>query len=78
MAKVIAVSKDTDGDILLYKLDDGRIVGFEECKELIHNGELPDLMCVLGRPASDGYQHEIIRSKPDGDVNNNLSNLPTF
>lgn len=73
MAKVVGVHKNGDGDLEQFKLDDGRILSFEECRAAIHAGELPDLICTNGK--SDSI---IIRSTPDGDESNNLSNLPTF
>lgn len=73
MAKVVAVSKDTDGTILLYKLDDGRVLNQLECAEAIHKGELPDLICTNTRSGSLS-----IRTYADGKQENNLSSLPLF
>lgn len=73
MSRVIGVHKNSSGDLEKFKLDDGRILTFEECREAIHQGELPDLICTKGKGDSI-----IIRSTPDGDVSNNLSNLPQF
>ncbi len=73
MAKVVGVHKNSEGNLEQFKLDDGRVLSFEECRAAIHNGELPDLICTEGK--SDRI---IIRSTPDGDPSNNLSNLPEF
>lgn len=73
MSKVVGVRKNSGGDLEAFKLDDGRILSFEECRDAIHHGELPDLICTKGK--SDSI---IIRSTPDGDPSNNLSNLPQF
>lgn len=73
MSKVIAVHKNYDGNLESFKLDDGRVLSFDECRVAINNGELPDLICTYGK--SDAI---IIRSQPDNDPSNNLSNLPEF
>lgn len=73
MSKVVAVHKNEEGNLEMFKLDDGRVLSFDECRQAINNGELPDLICTYGK--SDAI---IIRSQPDGDPSNNLSNLPTF
>lgn len=78
MAKVVAVRKDDRDRIIGFKLDDGRILDHDQCAEAIHNGELPDLVCTLGRPTNYGDQPQIIRSQADGDPTNNLSRLPEF
>lgn len=71
MAKVVAVARDDEGNLGAFQLDDGRVLGFEECRMAINAGELPDLICTEGRSGSI-----VIRSQPDGDPSNNLSNLP--
>ena len=73
MSKVVGVHKNSDGNLEQFKLDDGRVLSFEECRNAIHNGDLPDLICTEGKSGSI-----IIRSQPDGDESNNLSNLPQF
>ena len=78
MAKVVAVRKDEQDRIYAFKLDDGRELDYPSCMEAIHNGELPELVCTLGRPDNFGFQPTIIRSQADGDPTNNLSRLPEF
>lgn len=73
MSKVVAVHKNDDGNLEAFKLDDGRVLSFDECRDAIHNGELPDLICTYGRSGA-----VIIRSQADGKRENNLSNLPEF
>lgn len=68
--KVVAVQRDGDGNISNFKLNDERIISFNECRDLINSGKL-DLVCAKGRSGS-----LIIRSKPDSDQK--LSELPTF
>lgn len=70
--KVTAVRKDEEGNLSEFKLNDGRVVDFYGCKDLINEGKL-DLISTTGK---NGV--EIIRSKPDGDPSNNLSELPEF
>lgn len=78
-ARVVAVRKDKQGDIVRYKLNDGRVMDFDGMRQLIHNDEVENLMCVPGRPyEGSGDQPLVIRSFPDGDITNNLDNLPLF
>lgn len=70
--KVVAVRKDGDGDLCGFKMNDGSTYDFEGAKNLIHEGKL-DLICTTGNNGT-----EVIRSYPDGDESNNLSNLPEF
>ena len=70
--KVVAVRRDEDDNMAEFKLSDGRVVDFPGCQQLINEGKL-DLINAIGK---NGV--EIIRSKPDGDPNNNLRDLPSF
>ena len=73
MAKVVAVSKDETGRMEYFRLDDGRTVNLRECANLVLAGELPDL--VVGSTVDNLVT---VRSEPDHDLSNNLSNLPEF
>lgn len=70
--KVVAVKKNDGGNLSKFKLSDGRIVNFDECAAMCDCGEL-NLIHTTGK---DGAP--VIRSYPDGDDSNNLSNLPEF
>lgn len=76
--KVVAVHKNSQGDLEKFKLNDGTILEFGEMVDAIDRGEFPELMAVYGKPSDDGYQPLVIKSMPDGDPTNNLSNLPIF
>lgn len=78
MAKVVATRKGTGGDLIAFKLDDGRELNFGECVTAIHNKEIEGLMVVDGKTRNDGSIPLVIRSYGDGDPTNNLSNLPNF
>lgn len=73
LAKVIAVRKNSEGNITDFKLDNGEQLDYSQCQQAIHNGEVEDLICTNGKSGT-----MIIRSKPDDDKDNNLSNLPEF
>lgn len=69
---VTAVRKNQEGNIVLFKLDDGRILDYSGCADAIHRGEL-NLICTTGKSGALS-----IRSQADGDPTNNLDALPTF
>lgn len=69
---VVAVRKTGDGALCGFKMNTGMECDFNETKQLIHDGKL-DLICTMGKGGV-----EVIRSRPDGDDSNNLSNLPEF
>lgn len=73
MAKVVAVRKNADGNLTDFKLDNGKQLSFDQCRNAIHTGEVEGLICTEGKGDSI-----IIRSEPDGDKSNNLSNMPEF
>lgn len=70
--KVEATKKNEDGNLVEFKLTDGRVVNHKECAELIDKGEL-NLIHTVGKSGAD-----VIRSYPNGDESDNLSELPTF
>ena len=71
--RVNAVRKDDTGTITEYKLDNGKVIAHEDAVSMVKSGELQGYDVTV---AKDG--RESIRTKPDGDPSNNLSNLPTF
>ena len=56
----------------LFKLDNGQVVTDEEAYDLAKEGKLEGVV------ASTNKNNKYIRTIPDGDVSNNLDNLPTF
>lgn len=70
--KVVAVRRDADDNMAEFKLNNGTVVDLPGCQKLIAEGKL-DLISTTGKNGVD-----IVRSKPDGDPNNNLSSLPSF
>lgn len=70
--KVTAIRKDEEGNLAEFKLSDGNVVDFANCQKLINEGKL-DLISTVGK---NGV--EVIRSKPNGDPSDNLSQLPEF
>lgn len=73
MAHVVAVRKNSEGNITDFKLDNGKELNYEECRQAIHTGEVEDLICTTGKSGVIS-----IRSEPDDIKSNNLSNLPEF
>ncbi|MDQ0191409.1 DUF3892 domain-containing protein [Alicyclobacillus cycloheptanicus] len=71
--RVVAVRKNGDGDIVQFKLADGRVVDYPQAIEMAKNGQIEHANAFRGR---DGDFH--IRSDADGDPSNNFDNLPQF
>ncbi|WP_106768230.1 DUF3892 domain-containing protein [Paenibacillus faecalis] len=72
-AEVIAVRKNSDGDIVELKLSTGSVVDYKTAQQMVQNKEIKNLNVFRGR---DDELH--LRSNADGDPSNNLDNLPTF
>ena len=74
MAKIVKVRKDSNtGELVAFKLDNGKELKFFDCYSAIERGEIEGVMATVGHSGAP-----IIRSLPDGNPSNNLSNLPTF
>ena len=71
--EVVAVRKNSDGDIVDLKLSSGRVVDYRTAQTMVKNNEIQNLNVFRGR---DNEEH--LRSNPDGREDNNLDNLPTF
>ncbi|MGM8214585.1 DUF3892 domain-containing protein [Bacillaceae bacterium W0354] len=71
--QVVAVRKNTDGDIVELKLSNGQVVDYKEAQRMAVAGEIEHVNTFTGK---DGDKH--LRSDADGDESNNLSNLPEF
>lgn len=72
-AEVVAVRKNSDGDIVELKLSTGSVVDYKTAQQMVQNKEIKNLNVFRGR---DDELH--LRSNADGDPSNNLDNLPTF
>jgi hypothetical protein len=70
---VTAVRKNGDGDIVELQLSSGQVVGYEEAQRMVKSNRISGLNVFKGR---DGDEH--LRSDPDGRIDNNLDQLPTF
>ncbi|GGG09585.1 DUF3892 domain-containing protein [Paenibacillus abyssi] len=71
--QVVAVRKNGDGDIVELQLTSGKVVDYKTAQTMVKNNQIQNLNVFRGR---DGDEH--LRSDPDGRVDNNLDNLPTF
>src|SRR5699024_56118 len=71
--QVVAVRKNSDGDIVELKLTSGRVVDYKTAQAMAKNEEIAHVQVFRGR---DHEEH--LRSVPDGRKDNNLDNLPTF
>ena len=71
--KITAVKKDSNGTISEYKLEDGAILSHEKAVKMAENNKLAGYNVATAR---NGMKS--IRSNPDGDISNNLDELPEF
>ena len=70
---IVAVRKDGRGNILAFKLEDSRVLDYEQMLQANAQGGLSGLRVQENREGE-----LIIRSVPDGFSDNNLDNLPQF
>ena len=71
--KIVAVKKDSKGVIQEYKLDNNKTIGVEQAVQMVKSGKIEGCNVFTTR---NGF--EAIRSNNDGDISNNLDNLPRF
>lgn len=71
--KITGVKKDSNGTISEYKLEDGAILSHEKAVKMAENNKLKGYNVATAR---NGVKS--IRSNPDGDISNNLDELPEF
>jgi len=71
--KITEVKKDSNGTISEYKLEDGAILTHEKAVKMAENNKLKGYNVATAR---NGVKS--IRSNPDGDISNNLDELPEF
>lgn len=70
--KIIAVRKNSDGDITEFKLDNAQELSYEHAVQMAKSGQIQNV---------DVYQRsgrDIIRSQRDDNPDNNLDRLPPF
>lgn len=70
--KIVAVRKNQDGNITDFKLDNGQELNYQQAVDLARKGQIENIDMY------NRYGRVIIRSEADGDISNNLDNLPTF
>lgn len=68
----MAVRINSKGNLSEFKLNDGTVYDFNQCWDAINCGELD----LIATTCKEGVL--AIRSHGDGDMSNNLSNLPSF
>ncbi|KRQ85806.1 hypothetical protein ABG79_02410 [Caloramator mitchellensis] len=73
MLRITAVKHDDKGEIVAYKLSDGKIVSKEEGVRLASEGQIEGV-----RVGTSKKGEKYLRSLPDGNDDNNLDNLPEF
>ncbi|MFC0524500.1 DUF3892 domain-containing protein [Pontibacillus salicampi] len=71
--RIVAVRKNGQGSIIKMKLSNGDIVDYKEAQQMALDGLLEHVDINRGK---DGDMH--LRSTPDSDESNNLSNMPLF
>nr|WP_243120195.1 DUF3892 domain-containing protein [Caloramator sp. E03] len=69
--KVIGVKHDDKGEIVAYKLDNGKIISKEEGIIYAENGQIANVRVGVSKKGE-----KYLRSLPDGNEENNLDNLP--
>ncbi|TDT61124.1 DUF3892 domain-containing protein [Fonticella tunisiensis] len=72
-SKIIKVKKNPDGDITDVMLDNGNVYSINEAIMMAKDGIIEGVN--VGR-AKNG--REYLRSNPNGEVNDNMDNLPVF
>ncbi|WP_425453637.1 DUF3892 domain-containing protein [Oceanobacillus chungangensis] len=70
--EIIAVRKNDSGEIIAFKTNTGRELDYITALEEAKSGKIAHI------DVFHKYGREIIRSEPDGIIENNLSNLPIF
>ncbi|WP_088043632.1 DUF3892 domain-containing protein [Bacillus sp. EAC] len=69
---IVAVRKNGDGDLIAFQTNQNRELDYLQALEEIKQRKIAHLDII------HKYGREIIRSEPDGILENNLSNLPEF
>lgn len=70
---IVAVGKDSDNEIISYKLDNGDVLSREQAVSMAKEGGLKGVSVSTSKKGE-----EYLRSLPDDDESNNLKNLPNI
>ena len=70
---IIEVDKDTKGEIIAYKLDNGEVIEKSKAVEMAKKGYINGVQVSVSKKGE-----EYLRSLPDGSKSNNLNNMPEF
>lgn len=70
--RIVAVRKNDDGDLIAFKTDAGRELDYVLALQEAKAGKLAHV------DVFHKYGRDILRSEPDGIIENNLDNLPDF
>lgn len=70
---IVAVGKDSDNEIVSYKLDNGEVLSRDQAISMAKEGGLKGVSVSTSRKGE-----EYLRSLPDDDESNNLKNLPNI
>lgn len=71
--KITAIKSSSSGEIEAYELSSGKIITKEEAVGLARNGKIDGVQVLESKNGE-----EYLRSRPDEDESNNLSELPKF
>lgn len=71
--RITAIKSSSSGEIEAYELSSGRIITKEEAIGLARDGKIEGVQVLESKNGE-----EYLRSRPDDDESNNLSELPKF
>ncbi|WP_326513584.1 DUF3892 domain-containing protein [Clostridium intestinale] len=71
--KITAIKSGSSGEIEAYELSSGKIITKEEAVGLARDGKIDGVQVLESKNGE-----EYLRSRPDDDESNNLSELPKF
>ncbi|WP_315114706.1 DUF3892 domain-containing protein [Clostridium intestinale] len=71
--RITAIKSSSSGEIEAYELSSGKIITKEEAVGLARNGKIDGVQVLESKNGE-----EYLRSRPDDDESNNLSELPKF
>jgi len=71
--KITAIKSSSSGEIEAYELSSGKIITKEEAVGLARDGKIDGVQVLESKNGE-----EYLRSRPDDDESNNLSELPKF
>ncbi|WP_125153069.1 DUF3892 domain-containing protein [Clostridium rectalis] len=70
---IVSVSKDKNGEIVAYKLENGEVISKEQAVIMAKQSSIKGVSVAISK-----LGEEFLKSLPDGDINNNLENLPVI